>query len=45
MSRLCKQYDDEWLHEKKHLLKNTFFWVLVKDFNFPDIFYKIQNIN
>ena len=45
MSQMCKQFYDEWLNEKNICKKKYFFWVLVKDFHFPDIFYKIQNIN
>ena len=45
MSHLCKQFYDEGLHEKTFAKNINFFWFLVKDFNFQDTFYKIQNIN
>ena len=41
MSHLCKQFYDERLPEKNICKKHLFFWFLVKDFNFPDIF--LQN--
>ena len=45
MSPLCKQFYDEQLHEKTFAKNIFFFWFLVKDLNFQDTFYKIQNIN